>query len=266
MMQGRLSPMVSEKIQCFPFEFWKAEFHLAEALNIEALEWTLDHRDLMKNPFFRDERLISELKNYTKVTVPSVTYDAAMQMPLIISGKRQSEQVDLLIAVLEQARKLKVNTLVLPLVDGSSVTPENYGSYVDLLVEIATDHLDDQLQIAIESDFAPQQLSKFIGQISNDQVGINYDTGNSAALGYDFKTEMAYYKDKILNVHVKDRYLAGTTCQLGTATPDLYQRLRFIKHNVPKVNLIIQGARSKEGNDIGLAREYIHYVNGALSS
>ena len=265
-MQGRLSPMVSGKIQCFPSEFWKAEFYLAEALNIKALEWTLDHQDLMKNPFFCDERLISALVADTKVTVPSVTYDAAMQMPLIVSGTRQSEQIDLLLTVLEQARKLKVNTLVLPLVDGSSVTPENYEGYVDLLSEIASDHLDHQLRIAIESDFAPQQLEEFIRLISSDQIGINYDTGNSAALGYNFVTEMEYYKDKIINVHVKDRYLAGTTCQLGTATTNLHRRLWFIKNNVPKVNFIIQGARSKEGNDIGLAQKYIHYVNEALSS
>ena len=27
-MQGRLSPMVGDKIQCFPEKFWKAEFLL----------------------------------------------------------------------------------------------------------------------------------------------------------------------------------------------------------------------------------------------
>ena len=35
------------------------------------------------------------------------------------------------------------------------------------------------------------------------KVGINYDTGNSAGLGYDFNNEIKYFK-YVKNIHIKD--------------------------------------------------------------
>ena len=50
--------------------------------------------------------------------------------------------------------------------------------------------------------------------------GINYDSGNSASLGFDAAEEWASYSSRILNVHIKDRLLAGSTVPLGEGNVD----------------------------------------------
>ena len=47
--------------------------------------------------------------------------------------------------------------------------------------------------ILIESDYKPLKLKNLIKKINHKQVLINYDTGNSAGLGYDFNTEKKYF-------------------------------------------------------------------------
>ena len=49
-MQGRLSKMVNNQIQAFPYEDWVKEFKLARELNLNCMEWTLDYPNLKNNP------------------------------------------------------------------------------------------------------------------------------------------------------------------------------------------------------------------------
>ena len=49
-MQGRLSPIENNKIQCFPERTWKSEFSKIHKLKIRNLEWTLDYKNFYKNP------------------------------------------------------------------------------------------------------------------------------------------------------------------------------------------------------------------------
>ena len=43
-MQGRLSPLVDNQIQAFPFNHWDQEFALAKEIGLGCMEWTLDCR------------------------------------------------------------------------------------------------------------------------------------------------------------------------------------------------------------------------------
>ena len=54
-----------------------------------------------------------------------------------------------------------------------------------------------------------------------DHIKANYDIGNSASLGYDPIVELNAYGHKILNVHVKDRKLKGTTVPLGSGDANI---------------------------------------------
>ena len=49
-MQGRLSPMDNGLIQCFPWNNWRDEFRIANKLNINLIEWTLDFDTVFINP------------------------------------------------------------------------------------------------------------------------------------------------------------------------------------------------------------------------
>ena len=52
-------------------------------------------------------------------------------------------------------------------------------------------------------------------------ISINYDIGNSLALGYDFKEELNLYHNKISEVHIKDRKLNGPSVLIGTGLAKL---------------------------------------------
>ena len=42
-IQGRLSPIINNKIQIFPVENWKDEYEKASSLDIRLIEWTIDN-------------------------------------------------------------------------------------------------------------------------------------------------------------------------------------------------------------------------------
>ena len=77
------------------------------------------------------------------------------------------------------------------------------------------------IKIVFESDFPPDKLKTFISRFPPENYGINYDIGNSAALGYNSKEEISAYGDRILNVHIKDRILNGTTVPLGKGNANI---------------------------------------------
>ena len=41
-IQGRLSPIINNKIQVFPVENWEKEFSEAKIIGLDIIEWTID--------------------------------------------------------------------------------------------------------------------------------------------------------------------------------------------------------------------------------
>ena len=260
-MQGRLSPMVSGKIQAFPERFWKAEFFTAEAVGFELIEWTLDRKNILDNPLLSNQDAIETIKNLSGVDVRSVTYDAAMQAPLVSNGNIEFHEVDTLLHVLDSCKNLGVGVLIFPLVDNSSVEDRDYQKYLEIFRSIDGKILSSNLRLAIESDFEPRRLRRFIEDIGSPNIGINYDTGNSASLGFSFHEEMAEYSSLIFNIHLKDRKLNGATVPLGEGDAPLRDQVLYFNKYLADRNLIIQGARSGCGDDVGSAKNYLQFVD-----
>jgi hexulose-6-phosphate isomerase len=55
--------------------------------------------------------------------------------------------------------------------------------------------------ILFESDYSPKKLKNFIEKFNPDFFGINYDTGNSAALGFDINKEFYY---SLCDINIED--------------------------------------------------------------
>ena len=91
----------------------------------------------------------------------------------------------------------------------------------------------------------------------NDSLfGINYDTGNSASLGYDCSEEIRFYGKQILNVHIKDRKLYGSTVPLGYGNTNfnkIFQELNKISY---RGNFILQTARAIDGDHQSVLLKY----------
>jgi hexulose-6-phosphate isomerase len=147
--------------------------------------------------------------------------------------------------------------LVIPLVDNSSLHNSNCIEIVkifftDLIPEISKNNL----RIAFESDFNPKKLSEFIGEFDRNYFGINYDIGNSASLGFNPTEEFKAYGSRIINVHVKDRKLSGITVPLGEGDADFLRIFRLLHEENYQGNLILQTARSQEGQDAKVLVQY----------
>ena len=102
----------------------------------------------------------------------------------------------------------------------------------------------------------PAELAPFIARFPHEVFGINYDIGNSAALGYDCAEEIAAYAARILNVHVKDRVRGGTTVPLGTGAAELAKAIRSIEQAGYSGQYILQTARAADDNHAGALAGY----------
>ena len=99
----------------------------------------------------------------------------------------------------------------------------------------------------------------------NKSFGINYDTGNSAALGFDPTEEFSAYGDRILNAHVKDRIFNGTTVPLGSGSVDFPKVFSLFKSINYNSNYILQTARATDGEHANLICEYKKFVQDGIN-
>jgi len=264
-MQGRLSPLVDGKIQAFPWSSWQQEFPAAESLGLGLMEWTLDQERLYQNPLLtlQGQREIRSLCQAHQLAIPSLTGDCFMQAPFWkAQGPAKAElEVDF-IAIARACSEIGIGTIVVPLVDNGGFENELQEdalvafmlAQVDLFREIG-------LRIIFESDFVPSELARFISRLPADIFGVNYDIGNSAALGYKPEEEFAAYGHRILNVHVKDRVLGGTTVPLGTGNADFPTVFRLIREADYGGYLIMQTARAKDDDHAGALSRYMGQID-----
>lgn len=259
-MQGRLSDLVDGRIQAFPWATWRAEFPQAEALGLRLMEWTLDQDRLYDNPLLTlgGQAEIRALCTDHALSIPSLTGDCFMQAPFWKSegAARQSLKDDFL-AVADACATVGIAIIVVPLVDNGRL---ERSEQEDTLIEFLLAHrgfmADRGLRVAFESDFAPIELARFIGRLDQDRFGVNYDSGNSAALGFDPAAEFAAYGSRIINVHVKDRLLGGTTVPLGTGATQFEQVFAYVRAANYRANFILQTARATDGDHARVLGRY----------
>ena len=260
-MQGRLSPIINNRIQQFPWDSWQNEFVIASKIDIKLIEWTIDTFKFYKNPLINlnkwDEINIIMEKN--SISIPSVTCDYFMENPPWKADlKLVKEGIS---SILQGMRNIKSKILVIPLVDNSSL-PDS--SSVKIIEKLFTDLIPEinqnKLQIAFECDLNPKKFSEFIGKFDSNYFGINYDIGNSSSLGFNPREEFKAYGSRIINVHVKDRKLNGTTVPLGEGDADFLGIFRLLHEENYEGNLILQTARSKEGKDTEVLVRYKNLV------
>lgn len=263
-MQGRLSPIIDNKIQSFPWMNWRNEFELASTSNIHTLEWTLDHDRLYENPLMNDEGTaeINKLSKKFNIRIPSLTGDCFMQKPFWKeSGNQKISLQNDFINVIHRCGKIGISTIVVPLVDNGSI--ENKSQEHNLHKFLSSLHTllnELSLKICFESDLPPTNLKNFISNYDKDQFGINYDIGNSASMGFDPMEEFAKYGNRIINIHMKDRVLGGSTIALGKGNANFELIFNLIKDYNYDGNIILQTARAKDDQHLKLLLKYYNFT------
>jgi L-ribulose-5-phosphate 3-epimerase len=259
-MQGRLSAMVDGKIQAFPWNEWREEFPRASALGLTRIEWTIDQDRLRENPLntVAGQKEIIELSRRTGVQTASLTGDCFMQAPFWkTDGAAHKSLVDDLDLVLASCAILGIEFVVIPLVDNGRIeNTKQTETLLRVLLDRASSLSKQGVKVVFESDLPPAPLAEFIDAFPREMFGINYDSGNSAALGYDSAEEISAYAPRILNVHVKDRLRGGTTVPLGTGAADLPKAIRLIEQSGYRGQYILQTARATDGDHAGALAGY----------
>jgi len=268
-MQGRLSEVRNGIIQSFPWENWENEIKDANRLNFKLMEWTLDHERIFLNPILTDQGQIriKDLKKKFDISVTSVTGDCFMQMPFWkFEGHKKKQLESDFIKILNILKNIDIKIIVVPVVDnGSIVDIKHQKNLFDFFLSIEELLYENKQRIAFESDKPPNEIKKFFNILKSDRFGVNYDTGNSASIGYNPSEEIITYGDKIINIHIKDRLLNGSTVPLGKGNASFETFFSLIKEINYRGNLILQTARSQNGQHGKVLIEYYEFVKKFLN-
>ena len=251
-MQGRLVPSEKKKsIQYFPSKNWKKEIKIASENNLNILEWTINLENMLKNPIYNGnvEEIIKLKKKYN-IEIPSITVDYFMQKPFFKYKQKKTQEFikNNLVKIIKNSEKVKIKYIIFPLVDNGSIKSMKEENLLILEIKKMIRILNKKTKILFETDYKPNKVIKFIKKFNSQKIGINYDSGNSAGLGYSFEQEKKYLK-YVHNIHIKDKIFKGKTVRLGQGNWDYITFFNYVKKKYKK-NFILQTARAKDNKHI----------------
>jgi len=266
-MQGRLSPRIDGKIQAYPASTWQKEFEIAQEIGYAAIEWIVE-RPVETNALMTDSGKgeIKKVIASTGVRIDYVCADIFMQQPLVrMTEEVKSQNKGYLLEILKNAKEVGAIGVEIPFVDNSSIkNDKEKQEFIDAMQDAFKLAKDLEIKISLETDLSPIAFKELLEQIGLDFVQANYDIGNSASLGFDPKEELDAYGQRILNVHVKDRKLGGTTVPLGTGNAKIDLIIQKLQEFGYSGGLTMQAARGE--NDVETAQEQLVYVKTILSN
>jgi L-ribulose-5-phosphate 3-epimerase len=253
-MQGRLVPKYQGRYQAFPIEMWQDEFTVAKDCSLDLIEFILDFNDAEKNPLLKlggVEEIVSISSN-TGVSVKTICADYFMEAPLHSNDEKVVEKsFKVLEKLLETANALKVTDIVIPCVDQSSLkTKEAVDRFARQIKKIIPRIETENINLSLETDLAPKPFIELLDKLNSKNITVNYDIGNSAALGFDSDEELATYGGRITDIHIKDRVLGGGPVILGEGNADFtkfFDKLEEFDYQGP---FIMQAYRDDEGVEI----------------
>ena len=264
-MSGRLSKQINDEIQVFPLKDWKKEFEKAKKCGFSSIEWIFD---MNPNPITTEEG-INEMDDFMKksgIRINSICCDYFMKKLLFGENIIEIEQnSNVLKKIVKSCKKLRITNIEIPLIDSSSFQNEkNEKQFVDIIKKIIP-LLGNNIKIVLETDLPPKKFRRFIESFESNKIKVNYDTGNSAALGYNTKEEFAEIGKYFANIHIKDRKFHGNTVPLGSGDVNFelfFNELSKIDYNG---ELIIQGARQDfKENYMKTCKDYLKIVKQYL--
>ena len=253
-IQGRLVPKYQGRYQAFPIGMWQDEFKVAQEYGLDLIEFILDFNDAEDNPLLKLGGIedIVKVSQDTGVLVKSICADYFMEAPLHSSDDKVAEEsFKILERLLEASKVLKITDIVIPCVDQSSLkTKEVVNRFVEQITKIIPKIERQNINLSLETDLAPQPFIELLDKLNSKKITVNYDIGNSAALGFDSDEELEAYGDRITDIHIKDRVLGGGPVTLGEGNANFKKFFTKLKEFNYRGPFIMQAYRDDEGVEI----------------
>ncbi len=269
-MQGRLLPPSDGSFQCFPGKHWREEFPLAAEAGLDAIEWIYDSPGERDNPLGTDHglaemRLLSEKCN---IDVVSICADYFMECPLAKGTAAGSEErINKLLWLLDRCKLAGIRRAVLPFVDNSRIENEAEEAQAVQALRRVLGHAEKaDIELHLETSLDPKRFASLLAKLPHSYLKANYDSGNSASLGYDVREEVASYGDRIGSVHIKDRVRGGGTVPLGTGNAEIPVLLSQLFRIGYKGDFVMQIARGDAGKELAWIRHNREVVLSQLQA
>ena len=261
-MQGRLSPPLSDNPQYFPADRWEEEFPLAAELGFDRIEWLFDAGSQDTNPLLTEEgreriRYITDLNG---LEVSSLCADYFKDNSLATDDSSlRLHRTSLLVRLIENAADLGVECVLIPFLEGSTLErPEARRIAREALSHPLDTAANRGIALAVETDLPAPTLAKWLGEVDHPALGVYYDLGNAVALGFDPGREIPRLGEWLRGVHVKDRTLDGPNVPLGTGLVDFAACSEKLREAGYQGLLLLETVRGEDY--VGDARRHLAFV------
>jgi hexulose-6-phosphate isomerase len=267
-MQGRLLPPFDGHFQSFPVGRWREEFALAAQASLDAIEWIYDTVGENDNPLANDPGLaeMARLGEEHGIAVVSLCADYFMEHPLLrVSPAEMELRIEKLFWLLDRCRLAGIQRVVLPFVDNSRIENEtDEAQVIEVLARALTAAEQAGTELHLETALGPDRFAALLARLPHPFLKVNYDSGNSASLGFDPTEEIAAYGERIGSVHIKDRVRGGGSVPLGSGNANIPVSLSDLFRIGYKGDFVMQIARGEPGMELDWIRRNRENVLGQL--
>jgi len=253
-MQGRLLPPYDGLFQSFPLSRWREELPLAQQAGLDAIEWIYDSVSEDSNPLCTDAGLaeMAQLSEEHGIAIVSVCADYFMEHPFLRVGTAEQEaRIGKLLWLLDRSEQAGIKRIVLPFVDSSRIESKaEETQVVQILSRVLSAAEKAGIELHLETSLGPTEFASLLARLPHPFLKANYDSGNSASLGYDATDEIAAYGERIGSVHIKDRVRGGGTVPLGSGNANIPVLLSELCRIGYKGDFVMQIARELPGMEL----------------
>ena len=266
-MQGRLSPRPYPKLQAFPWATWEDEFHKAKDYGYDAIEWLFEADDYKNNPIWISDgrNRIQELINENEVYVNTLCADYFMEHPFYrVQDKEREESIEVLKELIEKAAEIGVQTILIPVLESSELRSQNEYEELKYSLKACAQIAGNKcVKLGIETELPAKEYLKLIEYIGDANIGAYYDTGNSAARGYNMRQDMEILKNVLVGVHIKDRKVGSVSVPIGTGDANFKEGIPYLIESGYLGGFVLQ--YFYDNNPISTAVSSLAYIKNKLS-
>ena len=211
-MQGRLVHATTGELDCSPGRQWRDEFRAAAALQLNHIELVADRVLDSRNPMWSTEgrHEIVTATQRTGVEVASLCLNEVLASPI------DGMSTDLVERVSSVLRDLPIRVVVVPLLEASDLRSVDRPSAVRSILLLAECLRDAGGRVAVELGLSAVESLRFLEAVSSPHVGLCYDVGNAAALGFDQIEELRNLGSAVWHLHAKDKNASMANVRFGT--------------------------------------------------
>ena len=236
-MQGRLLPPINGCIQEFPYDNWQVEFPFLKQVELLGVEWLITKNHFLNNPVMVNPHKLQDFP------ISSVCLDVLVDERII----EEEFLYNTLHVFCERVKNTEINTITIPLLEDSSLENDiKRKAFCVLIAPIADKY--PNMNFSFEAELCKEKLEEIESLRKN--FFVTYDTGNITSCKLDHSEYIRHFKDKINNVHLKDRTFDARTVKPLTGDTDFDTIFRTLKEVNFEGTFVLQTAREEAGKEL----------------